>query len=151
MVIKPLFVSGWEIAGIRNAGKFFSAVPEILTLPVNLCLEGTSISREAKTLLTPSAVTPSLQIPPGTIWPKPSVFHVRATAELLDQLFRLAGRHAAPEICDHFHAYNNTQGLIQWYDAFDLPLLVDESATEVQIQSFCRKLGVAYARWHSIK
>jgi hypothetical protein len=44
MSTKPLFVSGWEVAGIRSGEKFFSTLKEILPLPVNLCFEGTKIS-----------------------------------------------------------------------------------------------------------
>jgi hypothetical protein len=48
----------------------------------------------------------------------------------------LAGKHAGPEVCDHFHAYHDGDSLMQWYDAFDLPLLINESITETSIQSF---------------
>jgi len=149
MSSRPLFVSGWEVAGIRSAEKFFSASTEVLRWPVHLCFEGTSISSDVRTLLASSAVSATLQIPPGTIWPKPSVFHVLASEQFIHELAALAGRHAEPEVCDHFHAYNDSHGLMQWYDAFDLPLLIDESIAEVSLQSFCQKLGVQYAPWHA--
>ena len=151
MSSEPLFVSGWELTGARSAETFFRTLAEILPLPVNLCFEGTNISPDVQALLAASAVTPCLQIPPGTIWPKPSVFHVRATEQFLHQLAALAGRHAGIEICDHFHAYVDGHGLMQWYDAFDLPLLIDESIAEANVQSFCRKLGGRYTRWHAAK
>jgi hypothetical protein len=94
MSSKPLFVSGWEVAGISSAEKFFSTLTEVLPLPVNLCFEGTSISSDVRALLAASAVAASLQIPPGTIWPKPRVFHVRATQQFLHRLAALAGKHA---------------------------------------------------------
>ncbi len=144
-----LFVSGWEVAGIRNAEKFFSALTEVLPLPVHLCFEGTSISSDVRTLLASGVVAATLQIPPGTIWPKPSVFHVLATEQFIHELAALAGRHAESEVCDHFHAYQDSRGLMQWYDAFDLPLLIDESITDASLQRFCNKLGVQYARWHA--
>jgi hypothetical protein len=149
MSSKPLFVSGWEVAGIRNAEKFFSALTEVLALPVHLCFEGTSISSDVRTLLASSAVAATLRIPPGTIWPKPSVFHVLATEQFIHEMAILAGRHVGPEVCDHFHAYNDNHGLMQWYDAFDDPLFIDKSITEASLQNFCRKLGVQYARWHA--
>jgi hypothetical protein len=63
-----------------------------------------------------------------------------------------APRHANAEVCDHFHAYNDAHGLMQWYDAFSGdPLLVDASIPEASVQSFCRKLGVNYARWRASK
>jgi hypothetical protein len=150
MSTKPLFDHGWEVSGIISAQKFFSALPEILALPANLCFEGTSISPDVQSFFASHAASQILQIPPGTIWPKPSVFHVRATEQSLHQLASLAERHAEPEICDHFHAYDGNQGLMQWYDAFSGdPLLVDESVGEMKVQAFCRKLGVSSAPWRA--
>jgi len=128
------------LLGVRNS--------EILPLPANLCFEGTGISPDVQSLLVSNPATEILPIPAGTIWPKPSVFHVRATETFLDQLAALAEHHAEPEMCDHFHAYNGLQGLMQWYDAFSGdPLLVDGSIAEAKVQTFCRELGVPYARW----
>ena len=149
MSSSPLFVSGWEVAGIRSPQKFFSALTEVLPLPVHLCFEGTNISSDVRTLLASSAVAATLQIPPGTIWPKPSVFHVLATKQFIYELAALGGRHVGPEMCDHFHAYNDSHGLMQWYDAFDLPLLIANSIDEASLENFCQKLGVRYARWHA--
>jgi hypothetical protein len=64
---KPLFVNGWEVAGISSAEKFFLALPEILPLPVNLCFEGTSISPDALALFASNAATHTLEIRQGTI------------------------------------------------------------------------------------
>ncbi len=85
------------------------------------------------------------------MWPKQSVFHVCATEPFLHELEALARRHAEPQVCDHFHAYNDSQGLMQWYDAFVLPLLIAGSIAEESLQVFCRKLGVQYARWRAGK
>ena len=151
MSTKLLFDVGWELPGITSAEKFFSALPEILPLPANLCFEGTSISSDIESLFASHAATQILEIPPGTIWPKPSVFHVRATEQFLHELGALADNHAEPEICDHFHAYSGNQGLMQWYDAFSGDaLLVHESISETTVQAFCRKLEVPYARWRGI-
>ena len=149
MSTKPIVATGWEVPGIRRATEFFSALPEILPLPVQFCLEGTTIRPDVQALLTPNAVLPTLEIPRGTIWPKPSVFHVLATKELIRGLATLAERRAAPEICDHFHVYKDGRGLMQWYDAFDLPLLIDESVGEMKLRDFCRRLGVHYSQWHA--
>jgi len=149
---EALVCNGWRIDGIGSAGKFFSALPEILALPVTLCFEGTKIAPDIQALFASNAVAPSLQIPPGTIWPKPSVFHVLGTEQFLLQLMALAGKHAGAEVCDHFHAYKDHHGLLQWYDAFSGdPVLLDESIREEALQSFCRRLGAQYASWHAKK
>lgn len=128
MSSKPLFVNGWEVAGISSAEKFFLALLEIQPLPVNRCFEGTRMPPDATALFDSNAATPTLEIPPGTIWPKPSVFHVHATKQFLEKLVALAAKHAEAEVCAHLHAYRNSQGLMQWNDAFSgAPLLIDES------------------------
>jgi hypothetical protein len=147
---RPLFVSGWEVSAIRRPGEFFSALVEVLPFPVYLCFECNSMASDVRKLLASSAVPASLQIPAGTLWPKPSVFHVFAREHFIGDLAELAGRHVGPEICDHFHAYNHGYGLMQWYDAFDSPLFVDESIAEPALKSFCRKLGAQYAGWHAV-
>jgi len=150
MSIQPLFVTGWEVAGIKIAEEFFLALPGILPLPVNLYFEGTRMSPDALALFSSNAIAPALEIPAGTIWPKPSMFHVRATEQFLQQLAALAGKHAEAEVCDHLHAYSNGQGLMQWYDAFSGdPLLIGEFIPEEKVQGLCRKLGVKYARWRA--
>jgi hypothetical protein len=145
----PLFVPGWEVPGIGTAERFFSALTEILPSSTYLCFEGTSISSDVRTLLASRAVPARRLMPPGTIWPKPSVFHVLATERFLHELTALARGHADAETCDHLHAYDESHALMQWYDAFNLPLLIDESISEASVQAFCRKLGVHYARWHA--
>jgi hypothetical protein len=151
MSSRPLFANGWEVTGIRSAEEFFLALSEVLPLPVRLCFEGTSICSEVQALLVSNGVAPTLSIPPGTIRPKPDVFHVQATEQVLQQLAVLARRHAEPEFCDHFHAYSDSQGLMQWYDAFDLPLLVSETISETNVRAFCGRLGVRYSRWRAEK
>jgi hypothetical protein len=136
----------WEVGGIRQAQEFFDALVELLPLPVFLCLEGTSIAPEIRSLLEAKAIPPMMSVPSGTIWPKPGVFHVQADEQFLTQLAELSNRHANPEICDHIHGYQAGQGLFQWFDAFIDPLLVDRLVPEAAIQAFCSRLGVGYSR-----
>jgi len=152
MPTEPLVCNGWRVDGIRSAEKFFSALPEILPLPVTMCFEGTTIAADVQALFASNAVAPSLQIPPGTIWPTPSVFHVLGTEQFLLQFAALAGKHAEAEVCGHFHAYKDDHGLLQWYDAFSGdPVLLDGSIREEALQVFCRRLGARYACWRARK
>lgn len=141
---KPLFEVGWEVQGVRVAVDFFSAVPKLLPLPVHLCFQGTSIEEDVWQCLNTRAVPPLMQIPSGTIWPKSRTVHVLADTDFLRALALLADRHAEPEICDHLHAYNESQPLIQWHDAFCAPLLISESVPEPKIRDFCEQLRATY-------
>ena len=143
---EPFVANGWEVRGIRLADAFFDALAELVPLPAYLCFEGTSIVPDVREVLEANAVAPAIQIPAGTLWPRPNAFHVLANESFIRKLAVLAGQHAEPEICDHFHAYQNGHGLLQWYDAFDDPLLVDESIPEAALERFCAKLGVRYSQ-----
>jgi hypothetical protein len=144
MASLPFLQSGWQIEGIRDGAAFFEALQLILTSPAYLIFEGTSIARDVRALLE-SAVVPALfDVAAGTIWPRPAIFHVRASTPFLDRLGELATRHAEPEICDHFHAYDDAGILLQWYDAFDLPLLVAPSIPQPSLRVFCDALGTTY-------
>jgi hypothetical protein len=149
MPSRPLFEKGWEVTGIRSAQDFFSGLTGLLPLPVRFCFEGAGISSDIEALFAASAVSPILQIPRGTIWPKPKQFHVLATEQFVRELADLTAKHVQPEICDHFHAYNDNHGLMQWYDAFDLPLLVHESVTEANLQPFCNELKAKFGPWRA--
>jgi hypothetical protein len=149
MSSRPFFASGGRVPGITNAEKFFTVLTAVLPFPVWLCFEGTSISQDVRTLFASHKITATRTIPRGTIWAKPSVFHVLATEQFIPELATLAGMHAEPEVCDHFHAYDDSQGLMQWYDAFDLPLLINESVPESSLRTFRNRLGVEYTRWRA--
>jgi hypothetical protein len=48
--------------------------------------------------------TPAIhEVRRGTIWPKPSIFHLAANPDVLDRLADLASQHAYTEIADHLH------------------------------------------------
>jgi hypothetical protein len=145
----PLVKNGWVVGGIRQASEFFDALVELLPWPTCLCFEGTSIASDIRALLVANAVAPTMNIATGTIRPKPSVFHVLANEILLRRIAMLARHHAESEICDHFHVYQNDHGLLMWYDAFDDPLIIDESISEAAVEAFCSRLGVSYSRQHA--
>ena len=119
---------------------------EFLPLSTYLCFEGTSVAPDVRALLEANAVAPAMNITRGTLWPEPNVFHVLATERLLRTLATLARHLAEPEICDHFHAYKDGRLVLQWYDAFSDPLLVNETVVEATGQAFCSRLGVRYSR-----
>src|SRR5262245_33441003 len=111
MTDKAFVKVGWQIAGIRRAPEFFGALVEFLPLFSCLYFEGTSINPDVQKLLEANAVSPMMTVPTGTLWPKPTVFHVIANEDFLRRLAEVSNRYANPEICDHFHAYHAGRGL----------------------------------------
>jgi hypothetical protein len=147
MTEPSLVGAGWQIEGIRGSERFFLSLHQLLPDPAYLVFEGVSIASDVRELLQASAVPARRQVAVGTLWPEPSTFHVPSSASFLAALAELAAQHAEPEMCDHFHAYDESRGLLQWYDAFDLPLLVSGSIEEARISSFCAALGATYKQW----
>lgn len=136
----------WEVPDIRRGDSFFAALTDLLHFPVYLCFESTSMAPDVRALLQSHAVEAALEIPTGTLWPRPTVFHVRASEDFIREIARLASAHAEPEICDHFHAYDAGSLLLQWHDAFAVPLLVSTSIPESSLRRFCDRLGVRFRR-----
>jgi hypothetical protein len=136
----------WEVPGIKRGDTFFAALADLLPFPVYLCFECTGMAPDVRALLQSHAVEPPLQIRTGTLWPKPSVFHVQASDDFIREMVRVASVHAEPEFCDHFHAYDGEVMLLQWYDAFVLPLLVNASIPEPSLRRFCDRLSVSFRR-----
>ena len=141
--------SGWEIAGIRDGEKFFRSLAALLPTPATLVLEGTSIAPDVRRLLESAAIPPRRHVPAGTVLPRPATYHVPASASLLTALADLAAEHAEPELCDHFHAYDDGRWLLRWYDAFGQPMQVDGTISEDSVRGLCHALGATYERWRA--
>ena len=77
----------------------------------------------------------------GTIWPRPKVFHVPATATALTELAKIMGHHAEPELAVHFHVYRNESVLLEWHDAFSQPMLMSGAIPEEKIKVLADKIG----------
>lgn len=146
---RPLVESGWQVKGVRDGERFFASLSTILPASACMVFEGTSIDRDLRDHLESVAVPARRRIRAGTIWPKPRVFHVPVSRDVLERIAEFAGGLAEPELCDHFHAYDDDRGLLQWYDAFDLPLFVDSSIGEPQLREMCEALGASYERWRA--
>lgn len=137
----------WRVEGrLRDASVVFRAMP-ILTLPQSyLRLEDGSYSKEVAEFVRKYDIKSMAQIEMGTVWPHPVVSHLPATNTVFEGLADLASRHAAPEICVHLHIYQPESVHVEWYDAFDDPVLISELIPEDSVQDFCDKVGCSYVR-----
>lgn len=140
----------WVIKGLAHYEPFFRNL-EIL-LPESgaiLYLEGVATSPDVRKFLEEHSVSPVQKVFRGTIWPKPSIFHLPATPDVLSGLADLASHHASPEIADHCHVYTNNGMILQWYDACDAecPIGAGPTITEERVKAFCERVGAKHSAY----
>jgi hypothetical protein len=82
----------------------------------------------------------------GTLWPRPRVFHLPATREVLTGLADAMERRAWPELAIHVHVYRGRTVLLEWHDAFSQPLLLSGEFSEQQVSAFCACARLRYVR-----
>jgi len=135
----------WKVSGIRTAEDFFRAVSLLVPDATHMYLEG-SPDPDIEAVLADAADDTDYTAPVGTIWSWPGRnrrFSVRASPELFARLSEASTNHAEPEICDHVHFYRGEDALVQWFDAFSVPLLVSKSVPRDRVERFATAVAGA--------
>lgn len=136
----------WEVSGESDFPSLFTALPVLLLDGCILYFEGGSTSGELLEFLRAHEIPERTHVAYGTIWPKPSVFHVPAIPETLQRLTELTRSCASPELADHFHVYADQTVLLEWHDVFDQPMLLSGVFPEQRVRTFAEKLHMSYKR-----
>jgi hypothetical protein len=134
----------WRLASVSDHSAFFRNAPEILPADAVLVLEGGRQPQDLRAFVKKHEVPPGAKIAAGTVWPRPAVHHIPATATVLRELADLTEHCAAPEVCDHLHAYKGSGVLLQWYDAFSEPLYLSKLISQDRVERFCAALEIAF-------
>ncbi len=134
----------WSVSPIEDAAAFFRALPDLMPDGSVLYLEDVC-SQDGVDLASRHAVEPPLNISLGTIWPRPSCFHVPFSRDVAEEFAQFAEHHATPEIAIHLHAYQTDEVLLEWHDAFGAPLRLATTLPEVNVRRFCERLHCTYA------
>ncbi len=140
----------WVIAGLSSFEQFFQHLEGLLPeKSAVVYLEGVSISSDVRKFLKEHSIPPWHDVYPGTLWPKPSIFHLPASLRVLEGLALLASRHIRPGIADHCHVYTKDGMILQWYDACcsDCPLGVGPTIPEDKVKTFCDHAGAHYVAY----
>jgi hypothetical protein len=135
----------WKVSGVRMAEEFFRAVVLLVPDATHMFLEG-SPDPNIEALLVDAADDADYAAPVGTIWSWPQKnqrVSVRASSELFVRLSEAASGHAEPEICSHVHFYRGEDALVQWFDAFSVPLLVSKSVARDRVERFASAVSGA--------
>ena len=133
----------WKVSGITTAEQFFRAVSLLVPDATRMLLEG-SPHPEIEALLTEAADGADYTAQAGTIWSWPQKeqrFSVRASSDLFARLAKAAPVHSEAEICSHLHFYRDQEALVQWFDAFSVPLLVSKAVAREVVETFASAVG----------
>jgi hypothetical protein len=136
----------WELSGQTNFPSVLSALAALLPEGCTLYFEDGGPSGELDTFLRTHAVPERAHVAYGTIWPRPLVFHVPATAENLTRLAELMRSRIALELAVHFHVYRDQTVLLEWYDAFTQPMWLSGLFPGEAVRLFAQRLGMSYKK-----
>jgi hypothetical protein len=133
----------WRVSGIKTAEAFFREIALLVPDATHMFLEG-SPDPDIEALLVDAADQIDYLAPVGTIWSWPQKnrrFSVRASPQFFERLAQASSRHAEPEVCDHVHFYRGRDALVQWFDAFTVPLLVSSAVPRDRVERFAASVG----------
>lgn len=140
-----------EVSGKTDFPSLLTSLPDLLPEASILYFEGGSPSGNLLEFLRAHGVPERAHVAYGTIWPKPTVFHVPATPKTMKRLAELMGSRAYPELAIHFHVYRDQSVLLEWHDAFTQPMLISGELSEQQVRAFAEKLRMSCERGASNK
>lgn len=132
----------WEVDGPRTFVELFNTLQGRLSEGAVLYFEGGSPDAEIDDFITTYSIPEQTHVALETIWPRPKVFHVPATAIILTELVRIMEHHAEPELAVHFHVYRNNSVLLEWHDAFSQPMLLSGAIPEEEVKVLADKAGM---------
>ena len=135
----------WVISPPKKYSTFFTALQNLLPEDTVFYLEGTSICETVRSFLQTVQIESAISIAAGTLWPKPEIYHVPVTSQVINKMMDFFENFAPHELFDHFHVYAKNKILLQGYDVFCTePLLLSGTFLEEQIKIFCKTAGCDY-------
>ncbi len=136
----------WELEGKTDFPHLLRALGDLLPQGSVLYFEGGSPTRALRRFLNAHRMPEHTQVAVGILWPRPTRYHVAATAENLNELARLTASCQTPEVAIHFHVYHHGEVQLEWHDAFWEPLLVSGALQESRVKAFAQILAMSVRR-----
>jgi hypothetical protein len=136
----------WELEGKTDFPTFLRALPTLVSSPSLLYLEDGSPSGELKEWLYRNMVTPVEKIAQGSYGFQSRAFHIPLTESTMRELAILSDQVASPELAIHVHVYELGRVILEWYDAFNNPIHVDDGVEESKVAEFACMIGFAYTK-----
>ncbi|MBU0516748.1 MAG: hypothetical protein KJ621_18485 [Proteobacteria bacterium] len=136
---------GWEVTCPPDPAAFFEALGTLAPPDAVLAVQD-PMGQAVRRFLTDRAAAQKTRVQAGTIWPRPTFFHVECSPDNLKGLADLARRHSYPEMGIHLHVYQDNRVILEWYDAFDTMMDISKTVDEELVRKFCRACGSSYRR-----
>lgn len=136
----------WEVCGETDFPSLLTALPDLLPDESVLYFEGSSPSGALLEFLRAQEVPERAHVAYGTIWLKPSVFHLPATPQTMRRLTEMTRSCVYPELAIHFHVYRAHSVLLESHDAFTQPMLLSGELPEQKVGTFAERLSMSYKK-----
>ncbi len=137
----------WELEGKTHFGTLLRALTEILPENSILYFEGGSPRGALLDFLKIQSIPEQTHVAVGTLWPRPTYYHIPATKQNISTLADISERIAEPELAIHFHVYSNREIILDWHDAFSQPMLLSGKLKGEKVQAFADKLKMKITKW----
>ena len=135
----------WTVQSTRELPVLLRALHHIADENAVLYLEDGGLDGELNAFMKRNAFRGTEKIALGTIWPKPTAYHIKASAEVLCRLSELS-EHISPfELATHLHVYEPGRVILEWYDAFTVGMRLSRHLPEEKVRGFADELGVTFA------
>lgn len=139
-------VPWWAVGEVTEFPRFLRQLPPLFSEDALLCLQGTNTQPDVEEFLAQRKGPVISKIALGTIWPRPSVFHMPLNLDNLSRLAAIAEQRVIPEICDHLHVYRGDTVLLEAWDVLDGFISLSGQISEELVKVFCGELGCLYEK-----
>jgi hypothetical protein len=134
----------WEVSGRTDFPSLFEALSDLLPEDSVLYFEDGAPRGALLEYLEAQEVPERARVAYGTIWPRPRVLHLPATRNTMKRLAEMMKSRRPWELAIHFHVYRGQTVLLQWHDAFTVPMLLSGELPEEKVKAFAERLGMSY-------
>ncbi len=142
----------WMVSKADSFPAFLRALADLAPAESILYIEGGGEpSSRLDDFLYARSVPEQAHLAMGTIWPRPTVYHLPATRENLFDFAEIAEACGTITPAIHLHLYQGGRVLLQWYDAFFLPFFIAKEIPEEEVRKFCETLSLKYEVEEGIK
>jgi len=136
----------WELDGRTNFPRLFRALADLLPDDCILYFEGGSPRSMMQDFFRTHSIPEQTHVAVATLWPRPTCYHIPATAQNLAHLADLTESCGEWEVAVHFHIYRSGRVLLEWHDIFANPMLLDGRVPAAKVKTFAEALKKNVAR-----